>query len=73
MVVGLDELLQRARRIRSEIRQIHIDAEAWNAWHPDQEPLNGDPDGELGKLAVGLDRSIAEMEARRVAISAHIQ
>lgn len=50
----LQSLLARAQRIRKDINQIFLDAEHWNRLHPDETPIDPDPDGELRQALAGL-------------------
>jgi len=60
--------VQRMRELRMDIEQIFIDAASWNenstARKNGAEAINPDPDGELRRMADGLDRSIAREEKR---------
>ena len=49
-----EEIIIEASRIRAEIRQIFIDAAAWNVKHPEAKPINPDPKGELKMLFKSL-------------------
>lgn len=51
--------VERARAQRAEITQYFDDLNHWNRLHPD-EPIDGDPDGEMRRLASWLDQRIAE-------------
>jgi hypothetical protein len=48
-------LLGNARRIRADIEQIFTDAAEWNRIHPNEGPIDCDPDGDLRRLANELD------------------
>jgi hypothetical protein len=48
------QIIDDGRRIITEIRQIFLDAEHWNRLHPDEEPLDPDPQGELRALLLRL-------------------
>ena len=52
-------LIERCRKMRAEIHQIFIDTNHWNATHPNEQ-IDADPDGELSRLADGLDRTLAK-------------
>ena len=52
-------ILREAYRIKTEIAQIFADADYWNINHPNEEPINPDPDGALRRLADGVDRTLA--------------
>lgn len=64
--VGRDALIQRAKRLRTEIKQIFADAEHWNTHVRTrfEKLIDPDPDGELARMASGLDRMLAEQAAR---------
>lgn len=55
------ELIERAKKLRAEIEQIFIDTQHWNSRNaPWKGPaIDPDPDGELRRLADGLDQTIA--------------
>jgi hypothetical protein len=44
------QIIDEARRIITEIRQIFVDAERWNSLHPDEKPIDPDPHGTLNEL-----------------------
>lgn len=48
-------ILANARQIRHDIEQIFIDGAEWNRTHPNEEPVDVDPDGDLRGLADQLD------------------
>lgn len=52
------QLLARAANLRQEIVQISADADHWNRLHP-SEPIDPDPDGELGRMRAALERALA--------------
>jgi hypothetical protein len=54
-----DVLLGRATIMRKEITQIFDDTDHWNSTHPNEEPINPDPDGSLQRLAAGIDKMLA--------------
>jgi hypothetical protein len=56
--------LTRARHLRQEIEQILVDAEHWNRTHPDEEPIDPDPEGELLLERDWLNLFIARYEGR---------
>ena len=37
----------RARKLKAEIEQQFLDADHWNRSHPEEEPIDIDPDGAL--------------------------
>lgn len=47
--------MNQAQSILAEIKQIFVDAEHWNSIHPDEEPINPDPDGFLRHMAEILE------------------
>lgn len=51
-------LIDEARRIRKEIEQIFLDAEHWNLIHPEENPIDPDPDGTLVRMAKGIDEGL---------------
>ena len=53
------DIVKRAQKLRAEIAQAFYDAERWNKLHPQEEAINPDPDGELKRLAEGLDAMLA--------------
>lgn len=55
------QLRARARRIAREVEQIRVDAEHWNRLHPDEEPINPDPDGELDAVYAFASRVLQEV------------
>lgn len=55
--------LARGRKIVNECRQIIADAEAWNALHPTEEPIEPDPGGVLASIIENMERTIALQEA----------
>lgn len=63
-VVDRAELFQRMRRHRAEVEQIFIDVEHWNRIHPDEEPLDPDPDGTMRRIADAYDKALAIEDAR---------
>lgn len=40
-------MILRAEKIKAEIEQIFVDASHWNRIHPDEEPIDPDPDGKM--------------------------
>ena len=47
--------MNRRRHLREEIRAIFADAAHWNRIHPDEEPIDPDPDDTLQRLAEECD------------------
>lgn len=55
------EIINRAKKLRSEITQIFADADHWNKKNtPWQKAIDPDPDGELKKMAEMLDRVLTD-------------
>ena len=61
------EIIGRARKLRAEIAQTFADAEHWNSRHVPWKgkPIDPDPDGQLKRIADGLDRML-EVETPNV-------
>ena len=57
-------LIARAEMLRREIAQNAIDVVSWNHQHPSEAPIDPDPDGQLAKIAAGLD-DLLTREGRR--------
>lgn len=53
-------LVENMRHMRGEIEKIFIDAAHWSRLHPDEEPIDPDPDGELRRIADALDVALAK-------------
>ena len=53
-------IIARARNTRAEIAQIFADADHWNRLHVPWKgkPIDPDPDGQLKRIADGLDRML---------------
>ena len=43
------------RRMRADIERIFLDVDHWNCTHPDEEPIDPDPDGTLRQMADEID------------------
>jgi hypothetical protein len=56
-------IINEAARISNEIEQMFIDYEYWNELHPDEQPIDTDPDGQLGRWKRSMDSLLAN-EAR---------
>lgn len=54
-----DELVEELRTLREEIRLTFGTAAHWNRTHPDEEPIDPDPDGELADMAAQIDDILA--------------
>ena len=63
---GRAEIVSRARQMRREIAQIFDDAAHWNSRHVPWkgQPIDPDPDGQLRRIADGLDKMLAAEDAR---------
>ena len=48
-------LMANGRRMRADIEQIFRDVDHWNRTHPDEDPIDPDPDGTLRQLADEID------------------
>ena len=48
-------LVNRVRQQRARIEQVFTTADYWNRSHPDEQPLDADPDGRLRQVADELD------------------
>lgn len=53
-------IMARGRRLRAEIEVIFTTCDHWNRLHPDEEPVDPDPDGSLRRIAEALDRQFAD-------------
>lgn len=62
------DILARARALRQEIAEIFADYQHWNDNSPSRaegaEPIDPDPDGQLRRIAEGLDRMLEREDAR---------
>jgi hypothetical protein len=58
-------IIGRARQLRAEIDQIFVDAEYWNSEHPNDQPIDPDPDGRLRSIADGIDAMLAKEQERK--------
>lgn len=57
-----EQLVARMRKLRQDIAAIFDDAAYWNRVHPDEEPIDPDPDGLMARIATALDASLAGEE-----------
>lgn len=57
------EIIDEAKRIRAECQQILLDGEHWNNIHPNEEPIDADPEGQLKRTIAGID-AMLENEIR---------
>ena len=48
-------ILANFRLLRADVEQIFRDADHWNRTHPDEDPIDPDPDGTLRQLADEID------------------
>ena len=48
-------IVANCRLMRADIEQIFRDVGHWNRTHPDEEPIDPDPDGTLRQLADEID------------------
>lgn len=51
-------IIREAKRQLREIKQLLIDVRSWNDNHPDQKPIEADPDGQMTVIKVGLERML---------------
>ncbi len=54
-----DQIIAKAGRLCREISQTFQDVQHWNNIHPDEEPINPDPDGFLAHMLEILDGVLA--------------
>ncbi|MGE3889441.1 MAG: hypothetical protein AB7H81_23670 [Vicinamibacterales bacterium] len=54
-----EAIVANASRLRREIDETFNDAAHWNRTHPGEAPIDPDPDGQLRRIAEGLDRFLA--------------
>ena len=59
-------LVSRARRSALEIEQLFADTEHWNRTHPDEEPIDPDPDGKLGGMLNSLTSTLRSEDIQLV-------
>lgn len=57
------EILDLAIKTIAEIDQIHVDVAYWNRMHPDEEPLDPDPDGSLRRSRDTVHRVVDDLSA----------
>lgn len=59
------EIVAEAKRIREEIADIFAVAEHWNTCvrKPDEDVIDPDPEGQLARMAKGLDAMLAREAA----------
>ena len=58
MTTTRETLLARARHQRQEIAEFFADVAQWNRQHPEEEPIDPDPDGQLAEIAARLDQTL---------------
>lgn len=61
------QIVERLKRLRKEIYQIFLDAQHWNNIHPDEEPVNPDPDGKLWRMMTAIDKTLRREKIKVVA------
>lgn len=47
---SLSAIIRDAERAIANVDQIYIDAAHWNRLHPDEQPIDPDPDGEMAAV-----------------------
>lgn len=57
-----EHLRRDSRRIIENIDQLFADCAHWNRLHPDEKPINADPDGMLGKEKARLLAEIDDLD-----------
>lgn len=60
------ELIAKAQRIHDGIKQMFIDAEHWNNLHPEEKPIDPDPDGFLKHMLEVIGAVLARERIRLV-------
>ncbi|OPY78316.1 MAG: hypothetical protein A4E65_02339 [Syntrophorhabdus sp. PtaU1.Bin153] len=58
------QIINAAKTLLAEIKQIFLDADHWNNIHPNEEPINPDEDGFLHHIAEILE-GVVKREADR--------
>jgi hypothetical protein len=58
-----EELLRRVGRILREIEQIERDVAHWNRIHPEESPIDADPDGELAEWKARLSEAMEDLRS----------
>jgi hypothetical protein len=53
------QLIGRLRAMKAETEQIFIDTDHWNRVHPDEEPIDPDPDGRLNRMLASINFALA--------------
>ena len=66
LIIYRDKLIQRFTKLRAEIRQLFLDIEHWNSIHPDEKPIDPDPDGRLKRMADAIDKMLAREKIKVV-------
>jgi hypothetical protein len=52
-------ILDNAIRVRDGMQSIIDDCAHWNRIHPDQEPIDGDPDGRMQRTIAAINEMLA--------------
>ena len=60
------QIVAKAALLCNEINQIFLDADHWNNIHPDEEPINPDPDGKLKRMLRALEYMLRREKVRLV-------
>ncbi len=55
-------LVQRIRAAKAEVEQYFRDVDHWNRQHPEETPIDGDPDGRLGRIHDAYAKCLANEE-----------
>ena len=55
---------ERIEKTLAEIELLFLDAEHWNQSHPDEEPIDCDPDGELKRLQWRLSGMFKKLKGK---------
>lgn len=58
------KIINDAARISNDIKQMFVDAKYWNELHPNEEPIDPDPDGELGRWKRRMDSLLTSENAK---------
>jgi hypothetical protein len=56
-------IINEAARMVNEVEQLFIDMRYWSELHPEEEPIDPDPDGRLGRIKRAME-SLLRNEAR---------
>lgn len=52
-------IIDEGARLLREINQMFLDVAHWNQIHPDEVPIDPDPDGRMAKLRHGLETMLS--------------